>query len=255
MSLRINSDEANLRVTPNTSQAPLARLPAGHLVEETGDAEGNWRPCRTILDGHALEGFVHISLLRPEINPEVDRLVELAGVEYRSFLFGTRHETHPDSVRRIGDYWRALPSAVQPVSVAWSAVFISFVVRNAHLEKSFRFAEAHTTYMSDSKRAKLANDVTRAYWAVRLDERILQIGDLVGMYRTGPGCGSAVRTYDSLPGSFCSHCDLVVALRDGKALTIGGNVSNTVKVTEVPLTEGGHAAEGKKRIAIMARNF
>ncbi|HEV7668272.1 MAG TPA: DUF2272 domain-containing protein [Thermoanaerobaculia bacterium] len=255
MSLRINSDEANFRATPSTSQAPLARLPAGHLVVETGEADGNWRPCRTTIDGHALEGFVHISLLRPEINPEVDLLVELAGVEYRSFLFGTRHETHPDSVRRIGDYWRALPSVVQPVSVAWSAVFISFVVRSAHLQKSFKFAEAHTTYMSDSKRAKLRGDTSRAYWAVPLNERKLQIGDLIGAYRTGPGCGSAVKTYESLPGDFCSHSDLVVAIRDGKAFTIGGNVSNTVKAKEVPLTATGRVPEGSKRITIMARNF
>jgi hypothetical protein len=75
------------------------------------------------------------------------------------------------------------------------------------------------------------------------------------MYRTGRDCGSAVRTYDSLPGNFCAHSDLVVALRGDKAITIGGNVGNTVKVTEVPLTATGNAADGKKRIVIMARNF
>ncbi len=64
-----------------------------------------------------------------------------------------------------------------------------------------------------------------------------------------------MRTYDSLPGDFCSHCDLVVAMRGGEAITIGGNVGNTVKVKKVPLTATGHASEGSKRIAIMARNF
>jgi len=123
------------------------------------------------------------------------------------------------------------------------------------MEIFFSGAEAHTTYMSDSKRAKLANDATRAYWAVRLSERTLQIGDLVGAYRTGGDCGTAKRTYDSLPGNFCSHCDLVVAIRDGKAFTIGGNVSNTVKAKEIPLTAAGRVPEGSKRIAIMARNF
>lgn len=256
MNLRIDSSEANLRVTPNTTQAPLARLPVGHLIEALDEPQGNWRPCRTIFDGHDLEGFIHISLLRPEINPEIDRLVELAGAEYMDFLFGTRNESHPDSRKRIKKYWLSFSTTAQDaVSVPWSAAFISFVVKNASLSKSFAFSASHTTYMSDSKRAKLAGDSSRAYWAVRLGERKLQVGDLVGAYRTGGDCGSAVRTYDSLPGDFCSHCDLVVSIRDGKAITIGGNVSNTVKVTEVPLTTTGRAAEGSKRIAIMARNF
>lgn len=255
MNLRINSDEANFRVTPNTSKAPLARLPAGHLVIATSAEAGNWQPCRTTIDGDTLDGFVHNSLLRPEINPEVDRLIEFAGIEFKKFLFGTRHETHPDSRKRIADYWKALPHAVEPVSVAWSAVFISFIVRQATLAKSFKFAQRHTTYMSDSKNAKLAGDASRAYWAVKLSERKLQIGDMVGAYRTGPGCGSAVKTYNSLPGDFCSHCDVVVSIRGNEALTIGGNVGNTVKVTKVPLTATGRVEEGKKRITVMARNF
>jgi hypothetical protein len=81
------------------------------------------------------------------------------------------------------------------------------------------------------------------------------IGDMVAGYRTSDDCGFKVRTYDSLPGDFCAHTDLVVAIREGKAITIGGNVSNSVNVKEVPLTAEGHAPEGNKRIAIMARNF
>lgn len=256
MNLRINSADANLRATPNTSQAPMARLPAGHLVVALDDAQGTWRPCRARVDSHDLEGFIHISLLRPEINPEVDRLVEIAGAEYKRFLFGTRHEAHPDSRARIRDYWLSFGHAPEDaVNVAWSAAFISFVVKNASLSKSFAFAERHTTYLSDSKLAKQAGNASRAYWAVRLNERRLQVGDLVGAYRTGSGCGSAVKTYDSLPGDFCSHCDMVVAIRDEKAITLGGNVSNTVKAKEIPLTPTGQATAGGKRIAIMARNF
>jgi hypothetical protein len=256
MNLRINSPEANLRVTPNTSQAPLARLPVGHLVVALDEPQGSWRRCRTRLDNLDLEGFINVSLLRPEINPEVDQLVALAGKEFRHFLFGRRHESHPDSRLRIRDYWLSFSGSAQDaVRVPWSAAFISFVVKNASLSKFFAFDDRHTTYMSDSKRAKLASDSSRAYWAVRLNERQLQVGDLVGAYRTNSDCGFTVRTYDSLPGDFCSHCDFVVAIRGEKAITIGGNVSNTVRVTEVPLTAEGHAAAGGKRIAIMARNF
>jgi hypothetical protein len=256
MNLRINSSEANLRVTPSTSQSPLGRLPAGHLVEALDEPQGNWQPCRTRLDNHDLEGFVHLSLLRAEISPEVDRLVELAGAEYKDFLFGTRHESHPDSRKRIKAYWLSFSTnAEDAVKVPWSAAFISFIVKNANLSKTFLFSGRHTDYLSHSKKAKLAEDLSEAYWAVRLNERILQIGDLIGGYRTGKGCGSAVRTYNSLPGNFCSHCDLVIAIRDNKAITLGGNLSNTVRPTEIGLTAAGQAPEGNKRIAIMARNF
>jgi hypothetical protein len=257
MNLRIDSTLgfANLRSTPNTSVAPIDRLPVGHLVTTTGDQQGDWRPCRTTLDGNVLNGFVHASLLRGEINPEVDRLVECAGAELREFEYGTRPEMDQDSRTRIADYWIALNMAVQPISTAWSAAFMSFVVRQAALAKSFRFSQRHTTYLSDSKTAKINNDATRAYWAVRLGERRLQIGDLVGAFRTGGTCGSAQKTYDSLPGDFCSHCDVVVSIRNDTAFVVGGNVGDTVKLNKVPLTPAGNAAAGGKRIAVMARNF
>lgn len=255
MNLRINTPEANLRATPNTSQAPLSRLPVGHLVITTGAQQGAWQPCQTTIDNNVLDGFVHASLLRPEISPEVDRLVEVAGLEYRRFLFGTRHETHPASRDRIKDYWLSFAAAAEPVSVPWSAAFISFIVKNAQLSKSFKFSGRHTAYMSDSKNAKTAGDASRAYWAVKLSDRKLKVGDLVGAYRSGGSCGSAVRTYASLPGDFCSHCDVVVAIRDGKAITLGGNLSNTLKAKELSLTSTGHAPAGGKRITIMARNF
>ncbi len=256
MLFRIDSSIANLRATPNTAQAPIVGLPVGHPVEAVEGPQGSWQKCQTRLDSHVLEGFIHVSLLRREINPEVDKLVELAGAEYRRFNFGTRHESHPDSRARIKDYWLSFSRTAQDAEkVAWSAAFISFVVKNAGLSKSFAFAESHTTYLSDSKRARLAKDSSRAYWAVRLQERKLTVGDLVGAYRTGKDCGSSVKTYDSLPGDFCSHCDLVVAIRDGVAITIGGNVSNTVKAKEVPLSATGQTLEGSKRFVVMARNF
>lgn len=253
--LRIHGSEANLRATPSTRQAPLARLPAGHGVAPSGAAQGDWQPCRTEVGGVALEGFVHASLLRAPLDARLDALVEAAGAEYRRFEFGALHETHPTARERIRSYWLSFANQAQPVSEPWSAAFISFVIGQAQLDQSFRFSGRHTDYLSDSKRARLAGDASRAYWAVRLEEAELRIGDLVGAYRTGRDCGSAVRTYDSLPGDFCSHCDLVVAIRGGKAITLGGNLSNTVRANEVPLTGDGQASAGAKRFVVMARNF
>lgn len=255
MPLRIHAAVANLRPVPNTTLAPLTQLPAGHPVEPLGALQGDFRPCRATIDGFSLDGFIHKSLLRDEINPIVDRLIDTVGREFKFFKFGEQFEQHPLSQERIKSYWHSFQATAPPVSEAWSAAFISFCMKKAALELSFKFTGRHTTYLSDSKKAKLNNDASRAYWAVKLSDRVVQVGDLVGAFRTGGNCGNATKTYDSLPGDFCSHVDVVVAVRADKAWVIGGNVGNTVTFKEIPLTPTGRVKAGGKRITTMARNF
>lgn len=256
MRLRIHGSYANLRATPNTQQSPLAKLPAGHLVESVGAAIGAWVPIQTVHKAFGLSGFVHDPLVRQETNSAVDRLIEIVGEEYERFLFGTLHESHPTAKARVRDYWLSFGSYAPDATVEpWSAAFISHAVKKANLPKTFKFAGRHTTYLSDCKRAFLNQTASKAYWAVPLKDRVLQIGDMVGAYRTGGSCGSAVRTYDSLPGDFCSHVDIVVSIVGRTATAIGGNVGDTVKVTEIPLNANGTVATGGKRITTMARKY
>lgn len=255
MPLRIHAAVANLRPAPNTTLAPLTQLPGGHPVEPLGPLQGDFRPCRATIDGFSLDGFVHKTLLRDEINPMVDRLIETVGREFKFFKFGQQFEQHPLSQERIKSYWHSFQATAPPVSEPWSAAFISFCMKKADLNLSFNFAGRHTTYLSDSKRARVNNDASRAYWAVKLSERVVQVGDLVGAQRMGPRCTTVVKTYDSLPGDFCSHVDVVVAVRPAKAIVIGGNVGNTVMFNEIPLTSTGRVKAGNRRITTMARNF
>ncbi len=256
MPLRIHAAVANLRPVPNTTLAPLTQLPAGHPVEPLGPLQGDFRPCRATIDGFTLDGFVHKSLLREEINPIVDQLIENVGRQFKFFKFGEQFEQHPLSKERIKSYWLSFQATAEPVSVAWSAAFISFCMKNTTLGSlSFKFAGRHTTYLSDSKIAKVGADSSRAYWAFKLSERVVQVGDLVGAFRTGGDCGTATKTYDSLPGDFCAHVDVVVAVRDEMAWAIGGNVGNTVMFKEIPLTPNGRVKAGSKRITTMGRNF
>jgi len=255
MPLRIHAAVANLRRAPNTDLSPLTQLPAGHPVEPTGALQGDFRPCRTTIDGFSLDGFVHKSLLREEINPMVDRLIEAAGREFKFFKFGEQSEVHPLSQERIKSYWHSFQDEAPHVSEPWSAAFISFCMKKADLNLSFKFAGRHTIYLSDSKRAKVNNDASRAYWAVRLSERVVTVGDLVGAQRMGRGCTKVVKTYDSLPGDFCSHVDVVVAVHPDKAIAIGGNLGNSVKFNEIPLTSTGRVKAGSGRITTMERKF
>ena len=133
MPLRIHAAVANLRPAPNTTLAPLTQLPAGHPVEPLGPLQGDFRPCRATIDGFSLDGFVHKTLLREEINPMVDRLIETVGREFKFFKFGQQFEQHPLSQERIKSYWHSFQATAPPVSEPWSAAFISFCMKKAEL--------------------------------------------------------------------------------------------------------------------------
>ena len=254
--LRVDALQAHFRSGAAVDQPILATLPVGHLVTATGAASDGWQPCSTNANGKPLAGFVSATLLRAPINPEVDRLVEIAGAELQDFGFGKRKETDTASRARIKIYWQSFGTYAPPADEEpWSAAFISFVVKRAALPKSFKFAGRHTTYLSDSKLAALAHDASFAYWAVPLATAALRVGDLVAAYRTGVNCGYGARTYDSLPGDFCSHCDVVVAIRKGVAHVVGGNVAQSVASKDIRLDAGGKLPAGQQRIALMARNF
>lgn len=158
MPLRIHAAVANLRPAPNTTRAPLTKLPAGHPVEPLGPLQRDFRPCRAIIDGFSLDGFVHKNLLRDEINPKVERLIESVGREFKFFQFES----------------------------------------------------------SSSSTLCLRR----------------------GSNPTGT-----------------PHVDVVVAVWPDKAIVIGGNVGDTVKFNEIPLTSTGRVKAGNRRITTMARNF
>lgn len=261
MEKRVNNGELNLRPQPNTTQPPLAKLHAGQALKVL--AEGpTWTEVEVVVGGQTLKGFVSNMYLRDPINPKVDGLVELAGREYREMEFGFKKDTdakpddpgHGLACPRVKVYWAEMNDD-RPCSEAWSAAFISYVVAKAKLGLKFKFSGRHTTYLADSKKALQQGDTSRAYWCHPLDANPVQIGDLVGAWRSGTGCPAGPKTYDDIGTDFCSHCDLVVAIRGSIAYAIGGNVSNTVKVTEYELDPAGKVLPISKRIAVMRRRF
>ncbi len=262
MEKRVNNGELNLRPQPNTTQPAIGKLHAGQAVEVLSTPNPTWTEVRTQIEGVPVRGFVGNMYLRDPINAKVDALAELAGQEYRRMEFGTFKDSDakPDdpgrnlACPRVKDYWTALQTT-NACSVAWSAAFISFVVRQANLGMKFKFAGRHTEYLADSKKALQQGDATRAYWCHPLDASPVQIGDLVAAWRSGGDCPAGPFGYEDIGRDFCSHCDLIVAVRGATALGIGGNVSNTVKVSEFELDAGGKLQPIKNRIALMKRRF
>ena len=127
---------------------------------------------------------------------------------------------------------------------AWSAAFVSYVMRISGAGPRFPYSDAHATYIDI---AKEMTDGTTTGWliaAARPDAYAPQPGDLICMGR-GHAAGL---TYDDLPaGRFPSHCDIVVATAaPGAAVpaltVVGGNVDDAVTMKHVPVTANGRLA-------------
>ncbi len=134
--------------------------------------------------------------------------------------------------QRVGDYWWLGMDAGTPESrwtgehdaagavfpaaesgrYAWSAAFVSYVMRVAGAGPRFPYSDAHATYI-DIAREMAAHQVHG--WLVvaeRPDAYAPEPGDLICMGRAW----AAGITYDRLPsGRFPAHCDIVVASRAG----------------------------------------
>jgi len=161
----------------------------------------------------------------------------------------------PGHWQRIGEYWWLGQDADRPESAwtgmhdeygrvfslagseyfAWSAAFISYVMRTAGAGARFPYSPSHSTYINVAKEMKLGVTAGWVVIAERLNEYAPLPGDLICASRD-----NYRMTYAKLPQArFAAHCDIVVA-RDGQWLSvIGGNVDHTVTLKHVPLTPYG----------------
>ena len=178
---------------------------------------------------------------------------------------GSRPEPPPDAKperldglwQRVGEYWWVGLDTDQPEArwtgkhdesgtvfaagrdndFAWSAAFVSYVMRIAGAGAGFPYAAAHHVYIDAAREASLGR-AGGLLSAERVDAYAPQPGDLICTSRT-------VRPirFDALPaGPFPAHCDIVVA-REGSALdVIGGNVDDAVTLKHVPVTADGRLA-------------
>jgi Uncharacterized protein conserved in bacteria (DUF2272) len=116
---------------------------------------------------------------------------------------------------------------------AWSAAFISYVMRMAGAGSSFPYSATHADYIDAAAR----HDPGVALTAERVEVYAPQRGDLICLWRGRPV------TFDQLPtDKFPGHCDLVVDIKPGQLDVIGGNVDNAVAMKYIPVTADGHLA-------------
>ena len=160
--------------------------------------------------------------------------------------------------QRVGEYWwlgldpswpqagwtgihnengQVFPES-QDGNYAWSAAFISYVMRMAGAGSRFPYSEAHSDYINAARRHGLGSEPGTVITAERVEVYAPQRGDLMCYWR-----GRNAITYDDLPTDrFPSHCDIVVAVTSFELEVIGGNVDNAVAMKRIPVTSDGHLA-------------
>lgn len=169
-------------------------------------------------------------------------------------------ERQPGLWQRVGEYWwigmnygspdagwtgkhdanGSVFPANEDAEYAWSAAFISYVMRIAGAGTQFPYSASHSDYINIAKQQALGQTSGWIVTAQRPETYAPQPGDLICM---GRGRAGALR-YDDLPaGHFPGHCDIVVDTSlPGQISVVGGNVDDAVTMKHVPVTPDGKLA-------------
>lgn len=169
----------------------------------------------------------------------------------------TMAERQPGLWERIGEYWWEGLNANQPDNrwtgkhdgqgrifpvaqngrFAWSAAFISYVMRIAGAGQNFPYAPDHAYYINYAARASMGKIANPLLIAENPANYAPRLGDLVCF-----GRGHADNlTFADLPTthSFPAHCSIAVAGAADQISVIGGNVEDAVTLQHVPTNNAG----------------
>jgi hypothetical protein len=179
-------------------------------------------------------------------------LVSAAGAEL--VRFAGRNEIDPTVRDLLIEYWTVGTGITERAAnkeinnrTAWSAAFISFVVKKAlnasGSTASFNFSASHSVYAGASIRNLLQNKPAPVFVGLPptgVGAVAPEVGDIIGVTRSRriddyADAMDAARSEDT----YFSHFDVVTELRSGKIKRIGGNVSNSVTEKALALTSGG----------------
>lgn len=158
--------------------------------------------------------------------PFAKTLARLAEREFDDF-HGV-HETQTAMANRIKGYYQTLGFAFESVGVAWSAVFVSALVKRAGATSAeFKFAMAHSVFVFQA--AKNAAQGTGVFRAFDVTEIAPKLGDIIQNNREGNRFDFA---FAKAHAEYKSHSAIVVEEgSDGNGRyvrTIGGNEGDTV---------------------------
>ncbi|MGK7929648.1 MAG: DUF2272 domain-containing protein [Spirulina sp.] len=185
-----------------------------------------------------------------------NKLKEIAEREWEFFGKGTRKESEEDFWQHISKYWREgveinyvnTKAEVSSPNFPWSAVFISWVMKQAGAGDKFKYSARHSIYIRDAIKNRKNNVSDARFKGYKIDEMSPEVGDLVCAAREDGV------TYDTTT-DYKSHCDLVVAKRANEIDIIGGNVSNSVTRKTLKLDAQGKVKDTSRPWFAIVKNL
>ena len=247
----------------------LAAALAGCAAPKTGEeVPPAGQPAAVARQGHvpAFARVPYVPFSRTEVVAIALREWRLFGELVDDDPPGTRPPPEPDQKpermpglwERVGEYWwigqdadrvegawtgrhdedgHDFP-AEKDAYYAWSAAFVSYVMRIAGAGPRFPYGQAHWPYINVAREMSLGQTTGWVIFAELPDAYAPQPGDLICESRSA----RPVR-FDDLPTAhgFAAHCDIVVKTND-MLTVVGGNVDDAVTMKHVPVTLDGKLA-------------
>lgn len=182
-------------------------------------------------------------------------------------------EGRPDNFPRVLAYWRAVPEAEAAGAVAsnralwasapgaaagvwaepaWSAAFVSYVMRGAGVDtREFAPSAAHSFYLDAIIRDAREYPAQAPFVPREIAERAPEPGDLICADRSR----NPIRSWrDRVPeaGQFRPmHCDIVLRVGPGGAEAVGGNIADAVTLTVYATDAGGFLLPRERGLSLV----
>lgn len=173
-----------------------------------------------------------------------NKAVDKAKKELDKWNNGAIKEGSSETLTELDQYWQSVGKTYKSMKgEAWSAAFISWLMKESGAKDSFKYSASHSTYIREAIKNRKEN---KGSWkGYKPSEVKIEKGDLVCYARQGGV------NYDTT-SSYTSHCDIVSSVdRKKKQIsTIGGNVSDSVKVTSYAIDKKGFLADNKPFVVL-----
>ena len=180
------------------------------------------------------------------------RLIRIALEEFSKW--NLLSELSPKVSEHLVRYWQSVGLHFSPVDMQnpsmqdrypWSSAFISYLFFKAGAGNRFPYGAAHNDYYEVARNNR--DNPNAPLRGLRIDEYAPKKGDLVVFSR------EAGKGYDTR-GFFKSHGELVLGAYNGYIITIGGNVSNGVKISRFSTDHRGFLTKKERDFFMVIQN-
>ncbi len=180
------------------------------------------------------------------------KLIDIALSELKHWKYLT--ELSPAASSLLVKYWKSVGKyftkdqmmrADVHASWPWSSAFISYLFFKWGAKEQFPYSASHTTYFQFAKANR--DNPKASLRGFRIDEYKPKEGDLL-VYSNERGKGYHTS------GWFRSHGELITKVGKGFLEAIGGNVSNTVKLSRYTLDANGYLTKNERDVFMVIQN-